>query len=165
MTPPPDLLPWNATGCCAGNKKRQRLKPQGATLPGPGESSTTAARRKQNMFSGFPYAHGRGVWGISHITTPLPPSLCPYLHGPCPMNSRTAASPEGGSPCYPRLSLSSSLVPHTIARYRKMANSTFHIISGELLSTSCPALVLLVFRGRKTGGCSIVLLVFSSQVI
>lgn len=113
------------------------------------------------------HMHTVEVFGGFHILRPpsLPPSLCPYLHGPCPMNSRTAASPEGGSPCYPRLSLSSSLVPHTIARYRKMANSTFHIISGELLSTSCPALVLLVFRGRKTGGCSIVLLVFSSQVI
>lgn len=29
VTAQPDLLPWNATGCCAGDKKRQRLKLQG----------------------------------------------------------------------------------------------------------------------------------------
>lgn len=33
VTAQPDLLPWNATGCCAGDKKRQRLKLQGGNTP------------------------------------------------------------------------------------------------------------------------------------
>lgn len=38
------------------------------------------------MFSGFPFAHGRGVWGISHITTPpslllsIPPLVPVLMH-------------------------------------------------------------------------------------
>lgn len=33
VTAQPDLLPWNATGCCARDKKRQRLKLQGGNTP------------------------------------------------------------------------------------------------------------------------------------
>lgn len=180
MTPPPDLLPWNATGCCAGNKKRQRLKPQGATLPGPGESSAAAARRRKNMFSGFPFAHGRGVWGdFTYYDPPLPPSVHTST-GPCPdahlFHSRSGyrvfpriPGPlpvlRGGSLCYLRLFLSSSLVPHATARDRKLAKSTFHIILGELWCGS-----LLVLRGRRMSGRSTVfpqnlrVPLFSSQV-
>lgn len=119
VTAPPDLLPRNATGCCAGNKKRQRLKPQGATLQSWREQRSYAEEKKK--FSGFPYARGGGVRGISHITTPPPPSLRPYLHRSLssatsvaqllrvhnlPMNSTVAGTnnpcPEGGSLSYPR---------------------------------------------------------------
>lgn len=179
MTPPPDLLPWNATGCCAGNKKRQRLKLQGATLLGPGDSSAAAPRRKKKHVLRLSICTLWRCLGISHITPPppLPPSLplsIPLLvpvriHICSTAAQDTESSHEfqdrnrsrgGGSLCYPRLCISSSLVLHMTTGGRKIANSAFHINSGKLLSTSCPALVLLVFRRRKTGGCSTVLSCF-----
>lgn len=70
VTAQPDLLPWNATGCCAGDKKRQRLKLQGGNTPWSWRAAQLRRERKKK-FSGFP-----------RTPLPLPPSTPPPLPPP-----------------------------------------------------------------------------------
>lgn len=49
VTAQPDLLPWNATGCCAEDKKRQRLKLQGCNTSWSWRAAQLCQERKKNV--------------------------------------------------------------------------------------------------------------------
>lgn len=81
VTAQPDLLPWNATGCCAEDKKRQRLKLQGCNTSWSWRAAQLCQERKKT-FSGFP-----------HTPLPIPPSTTSKYSPSTVMSSSSAHSP------------------------------------------------------------------------
>lgn len=75
VTAQPDLLPWNATGCCAGDKKRQRLKLQGGNTPW----SWRAAQLRQEKIKCSQAFHTHTPSSFALYTPPPTPSIPPAL--------------------------------------------------------------------------------------
>lgn len=53
MTAQPDLLPWNATDCCAEDKKRQGLKLQGGNTAWSGRGVQLCLKEEKRSYQGF----------------------------------------------------------------------------------------------------------------
>lgn len=80
VTAQPDLLPWNATGCCAEDKKRQRLKLQGCNTSWSWRAAQLCQERKKKRSQGFlthpflsrpqppPNIHFRQSWAAAALT-------------------------------------------------------------------------------------------------